>query len=142
MDAAWRRASWAFLGLVLGTGLVGYAAIEAMLLGARSFVVFLFAVPFVAATLAAHHYRHHGASTMAVALGAASGFFAQASLLGLPLLLVGLEEGFGQFDVPAVTLMLLVVPLAMGAVSGLGTAVLVHGVKRYRARHGMVHAPH
>lgn len=142
MDAAaWRRALFTFFGLALGAGLVGLVALGQGWLGPRSLVAYLFAIPFVAATLAGHHYRHHGEARAAVALGMASGFAAQSALFGFPVLAAGLQVGFAEIDLAAVVIVLVAIPLAMSAVAGLGAAILVRGVARYRARHGLVHAP-
>jgi hypothetical protein len=127
MDSA---AKWR-LGAVGGMALFGAAAgasglhapLEADPLAFAT--ALFFASAFISSFLGAQLYRR--GIPGAVLVGAASG------AAGVLAFVVVLFESF-----PTV---LLAMPLLAAGISAIGTAVLSNGVRRYRERHGTIHAP-
>lgn len=141
MQPAWTRALLTLAGLGAVGAVAGLNAFWLRWLGPTSLVLVIAAGVLVAPLLAVQLYRRHGRAALAVGLGAASGALALLAFFGAPFLRWALPSGFQGVDLEAVTLALLVFPLGTGAFAGLGTLILVDGVRRYRARHGLVHAP-
>lgn len=135
------RALFSLAGAILAGAAVGQALLMMGWLAPRAVMATFFVVPLVAPLVAAQHYRHHGAAASAIALGGLLGGAAMASVFGGPLLLYGLREGFVGIDIPPLVLLVGILPLGMAVASAACTAVLVRGVRIYRAKHGMVHAP-
>lgn len=101
------------------------------------FVALLFLATMAASVSAAQMYRRRlGHPTIVGALAGAFSVFAFfGAILGrMALVLDGL-------DPPGVVMLLLVAPVVAGAMSALGTIHLEAGVRRYRRRHGSIHAP-
>jgi hypothetical protein len=113
------------LGLALGVSAAGFAAA-------------FFVATFLASGLAMQLYRR--GSDRAVLVGSVSGALSMLAFFAVPIG-ASAATGVGDVDEAAAVMLLVVAPLAAGGIAGAGTLVLTDGVRRYRAQHGMRHAP-
>ena len=101
-------------------------------------VALFFCGIFLASAMGAQMYRRDLAGSVLVS--ALSGGLALLAFFGVPFWLLT----YYGFEAPSPRVMgtfLLVVPLVAFGLSGAGAMFLVEGVKRYRSRFGMLHAP-
>lgn len=130
------------LGAVAGST-VGVAppAFAATAVGARVFLALsIFLVVFLACAFALQIYRRRSRFgsrdvRLAVATAALSAWSAAFAFFGAPL------AAQGGATTPEIIAFLVAAPLLAGALSAGGTAFLARGVDKYRAAHGMAHAP-
>lgn len=124
---------------VLGAsaGLVVFVQTEGTFAAGHLVAVF-FVATFVASAMGAQMYRRDLAGSVLV--GAAAGASGVLAFFAAPfywLTRVGFEP-----PAPGVLgVFLIVAPLVEAALAGGGALFLREGVRRYRARHGLVHAP-
>ncbi|MEA3201275.1 MAG: hypothetical protein QOE90_2703 [Thermoplasmata archaeon] len=102
-----------------------------------AFAAMMFAGMFLACGFAMQLYRRgHDYATL---VGGLAGFLATFAFFATP---VGIDLARGQSFPPLDLAMLLVVPaLVAGSLSAGGTLFLMRGVRRYRAKNGLIHAP-
>ena len=95
---------------------------------------------FLASALGAQVYRRGGRGAPLVGAGSGAlfvlGFF--GTILGIG---AWQDGGLRSLDVPAAVIFLAVAPVMLAALSAGGTLFLADGVRRYRAEHGLKHAP-
>jgi len=120
------------LGAALGAGLVLTGHFDGAV-----FASVLFGTVFLSAGMSMQLYRR--GADYSVLVGGLSGFAATFGFFATPIIVRAAQEGFG--DPYGTAILCIVAPLVAGALSGGGTLYLVQGVKRYRAKNGLVHAP-
>lgn len=131
---------WA-VGTVAGLAVLGASAGAAIVLPGSftpaAFAAIMFGGIFLASGLAMQLYRR--GHDYAVLVGGLSGFLGMFLFFATPIgVMLARGDGMPMGDV---SLLLVVPALATGGAAAGGTLFLAHGVKRYRAKHGLVHAP-
>jgi len=124
-------------GLTVLGGSAGAAVVLTDHLSPAAFAATMFAAIFLACGFAMQLYRRgHDYATL---VGGLAGFLGTFAFFATP---TAVDLAQGQSFPAADLAMLLIVPaLAAGALCAGGTLFLMRGVKRYRAKHGMIHAP-
>jgi hypothetical protein len=129
------------VGTIAGLAVLGGALGAALVLTGHFdgavFASVLFGTVFLSSGMAMQLYRR-GADHASL-VGGLAGFAATFAFFATPIAVRALQEGFG--DPYGTAILLVVAPLVAGGLCAGGTLYLVEGVKRYRARNGMVHAP-
>jgi hypothetical protein len=131
---------WA-VGVVAGLTVLGASAGAAIVLTDHftpaAFSAILFGAIFLTSGLAMQLYRRgHDYSTL---VGGLAGLLSMLAFFGTPIAVM-LARG-DALPTGAVAVLLVVPALVNGAACAGGTLFLAHGVKRYRAKNGLVHAP-
>lgn len=93
---------------------------------------------FLSAVMGAQMYRRDLAGSTLV--GALAGALSVMSFFAVPFYVMT-QFGYEPPTRQVLTMFVVIAPLIAFAISGAGTMVLAGGVRRYRAEHGMVHAP-
>ncbi|GEM_PF-3681681 len=131
---------WA-LGSVAGLTVLGASAGAAVVLTGgftpAAFSATLFGAIFLASGLAVQLYRR--GKDYSTLVGGLGGFLSVFAFFATPIAVL-----LAQGDLPStseVWVVLLVPPLVAGAASAGGTLFLASGVRRYRAKNGLIHAP-
>jgi hypothetical protein len=130
--------------VVVGLAVLGASAGVATLvsqdgnISGAELVLLFFLATFLAAAMGAQMYRRDLEGSTLV--GALAGGLAVLSFFAVPFFVLTLN-GFEAPSARVMTMFLGVAPFVAFAVSGAGTLVLAGGVRRYRERHGMAHAP-
>lgn len=131
---------WA-VGTVGGLTVLGASAGAAIVLtdtfSPVAFAVTLFLAIFLSCGFAMQLYRR--GLDYSVLVGGLAGFLSVFAFFAAPVA-VSLAQGV-TYELQGLLLLLVVPPLVTGASAAFGTLFLMGGVKRYRAKHGMVHAP-
>ena len=131
---------WAW-GSVIGLTVLGAAAGAAVILterfSANAFAGVIFAALFLSCGMAMQLYRR--GQDYSTLVGALCGALSVFAFFAAPIL-VGLLEG-KSMETTGAAILLIVAPLTAGAIAAAGTLFLASGVKRYRVKHGRIHAP-
>jgi hypothetical protein len=102
-------------------------------------VALLFVATFLASASATQLYRR--ALPGSTLLGALAGAWSVLAYFAAPFFLLPALGILTAPDAHAISTFMVVAPLVCAALSAMGTLVLQQGVRRYRARHGLVHVP-
>lgn len=131
---------WAWgtiLGLTVLGGSAGAAFVLTGIFDGAVFAAVLFAAMFLSCGMAMQLYRR--GQDYSTLVGGLSGGLSVLAFFAVPIAASGLQGGV--LDVQGVAMLLVVAPLVTGGLSAAGTLFLASGVRRYRARHGLRHAP-
>lgn len=130
--------------VIVGLGVLGASAGVAVLvsqegnISGTDLVLLFFLSAFLSSAMGAQMYRRDlGGSTL---VGALAGGLSVLAFFAVPFLVLT-YHGFEPPTPRVMSMFLGVAPLVTFGISGIGTMVLAGGVRRYREKHGMVHAP-